>query len=168
MRTEWFGQFPVGEQTRRKTFSKRFRKARGKISKQHLTNERNISEHRLGYPGVEGKVIGPFGVEHTARLAPVKGVPTAESRRFDNPADEPGLPLAAAQPPQPVQPRWDQFTIGGKLLFNRIDRVAERAQALGRDAKNFERPPSPPLPPKKVFEWELRHLSREGRLWASG
>jgi hypothetical protein len=115
MQTKWFGQLPNDEQTRRKTFSKRFRKAREKFSKHHLTNERNTSVHRLGYPGVEGKVIGPFGVEHTA--SPVKSVPTAESRRFDNPADEPGLPLAAAQPPQPVQPMWNQFIIGGKPLF---------------------------------------------------
>jgi hypothetical protein len=51
-------------------------------------------------------VNGPFGVEHTA--SPVKSVPTAESRRFDNPADEPGLPLAAAQPPQQVRPLFDE------------------------------------------------------------
>jgi hypothetical protein len=166
MQTEWFRQLPVDEQTRRKKFSRRFRRARDKFSRHYLTQERHASERRLGFPNVEGQVIGPFGDVHTA--SPVKRVPTAESRRVGNSDNDPALQWAATQPPLPVQPRLDQFTIGGKLLFNRIDRVVERAQALGRDAKNFERPPSPPLPPKKVFEWELRHLSREGRLWASG
>jgi hypothetical protein len=56
----------------------------GAFRKHYLTNERNMSEHRLGFPNVEGEVIGPFGEVHTA--SPVKRIPTAESRQF---ADEP-------------------------------------------------------------------------------
>jgi hypothetical protein len=126
--TGWFGRLTVDEQTRRKKFSKRFCKARGKFSKHHLTNERNTSEHRLGYSGVEGKVIGPFGEVHAA--SPVKRVPTAESRRFDNPADEPDLPLGWLHTPQPVQPRWDQFTINGKPLFSECREYLQLARDL--------------------------------------
>src|ERR1700730_7388619 len=131
----WFGQLSVDEQTRRKTFSKGFRKARAKFSKHHLTNERNTSEHRLGYSGVEGKVIGPFGEVHTA--SPVKRVPTAESRRFDNPANEPGLPLGWLHTPQPVQPMWHQFTIGGKPLFDECRDYLQLARDLRDQAQNL-------------------------------
>jgi hypothetical protein len=151
MQTEWFRKRPVDEQTRRKKFSKRFRKARGKFSKHHLTNERNISEHRLGYPGVEGKVIGPFGEVHTA--SPVKSVPTAESRRFDNPADEPDLPMAWLHTPQPVQQTGS--------IHHWREASLRRMSRLPSTGVRSPRPSSQPLPAGAPQRKSLPHDALE-------
>jgi hypothetical protein len=129
---DWFDRLPPAEQTRRQTFSDQFRTDREAFRRHYLTNERNISEHRLGFSNVEGKVIGPFGEVHTA--SPAKRIPDAESRRF-GPGDDPALPWAATQSPQPVQPKWDQFTIDGKPLFAECQAYLALAQQLVHQAR---------------------------------
>jgi hypothetical protein len=128
MQTRWWDSLTPDEKTRRRKFSRRFDRKCKAFRGHNLTNERNTSEHRLGFPSVEGKVIGPFGEVHTA--SPVKGIPIAESRCFGNPGNDPALQWAATQPPQPIQPRWDQFTIGGKPLFPECKAYLELAREL--------------------------------------
>jgi hypothetical protein len=133
---DWLGGLSLAEQTRRQTFSNEFRADREAFRQHGLTNERNVSEHRLGFPSVEGKVIGPFGDVHTA--SPVKPIPTAESRPLE--ADigkDPALMWAATQSPQAIQPRWDQFTIGGKPLFAECRAYLTVAQQLADKARGI-------------------------------
>jgi hypothetical protein len=131
----WFDALPLAEQTRRQTFSDQFQTDRKAFGRHRLTNERNVSEHRLGFPSVEGKVVGPFGDVHVA--TPVKSIPTAESRSFGDPGNDAALLWAATQPPQPVQPRWDQFTIGGKPLFPECGAYLTLAQQLVDHARGI-------------------------------
>jgi hypothetical protein len=146
---EWFDRLPLAEQTRRQTFSDQFQADRKAFRTHRLTNERNISEHRLGFPSVEGKVIGPFGDVHAA--SPVKRVPTAESRRFGDPGNDPALQWAATQPPQAIRPKWDQFTIGGKPLFDECcaylttaQQIADRARGIAQRVHGSDTVTTPP------------------------
>jgi hypothetical protein len=131
----WFDALPFAEQTRRQTFSDQFQTDREAFGKHYLTKARNISEHRLGFPGVEGKVVGPFGDVHVA--TPVKRIPTAESRRFGDPGNDPALQWTATQPPQSVQPRWDQFSIDGKPLFPECRAYLALVQQLVEQARGI-------------------------------
>jgi hypothetical protein len=104
------------EQMRRKAFSSQFEPDYKRFRQHPLSNARNISFHRTGYPfSVEVTIAGRFGLVHTG--SPVKAVPIAESPRFGDPGDDPALQWAATQPPLPVQPMWPDFTIEGKPLF---------------------------------------------------
>jgi hypothetical protein len=132
---DWFDRLPPAEQSRRRTFSTKFRVHREAFRKHHLSNARNVSEHRRGFPNVEGRVVGPFGKVHVA--SPVNRIPDAETRCF-SPGNAPDLPLwAATQSPQPIQPRCDQFTIGGKPLFDECRSYLQLACNLRDEADNI-------------------------------
>jgi hypothetical protein len=112
----WFDSLPPDERRRRQTFSDQFRGDREAFRQHPLTNERDVTEHRLGFPNIEGKIDGPFGKVHTA--SPTSRIPTAECRPLEpNINNDPALQWAATLPPRPIQPRWDQFTINGRPLF---------------------------------------------------
>jgi hypothetical protein len=115
---DWWDSLTLDEQQRREEFSDQFR-ADNKLFRDHyLTNERDVSEHRLGFPNVEARVVGPFGKEHIAR--PDRRIPSAEPRPLEpNINNDPALMWAATLPPRPIDPpRWDQWTICGKPLFD--------------------------------------------------
>jgi hypothetical protein len=79
MKNWWNDDLTLDEQQRRETFSDQFRADRKVIDDHALTTERNVAEHRLGIPEIEGKVVGPFGAVHTA--TPTNRIPDAECRR---------------------------------------------------------------------------------------
>jgi len=132
----WWSSLPPGEQTRRKAFSAQFRPHRAAIDIHDLTTERDVAEHRLGIPQIEGKVIGPFGQVHTA--TPSQRILDAESRPLDpNIANDPGAQWAATLPSQPIRPKPEQFTItrAKKPLFPECEAylaLAEQAAATAR------------------------------------
>jgi hypothetical protein len=63
---KWFAGLPPEEQQRRQVFSDQFRADREAFRQHFLTPERDVTEHRLGYPNIEGKVVGPYGHVHIA------------------------------------------------------------------------------------------------------
>jgi hypothetical protein len=65
----WLDGLPTDEQDRREDFSRQFRNEPDwKALRDHdLTSERNVAEHRLGFPNIEATVIGPFGTKHIGR-----------------------------------------------------------------------------------------------------
>ena len=149
--TAWWDGLPPDEQQRREDFSAQFRADKQAFRKHHLTTERDVTEHRLGYTNIEGKVVGPFGQVHTA--TPVNRILDAESRPLEpNIGNDPALQWAATLPTRPVQPQRDQFTIGGKPLFPECEaylglaqQLADKARAISQsvhDAHHLSRPPS--------------------------
>jgi hypothetical protein len=129
----WLDGLPPDERNRRETFSRQlWGEDVWRAFRDHdLTNERNVSEHRLGFPNVEATVVGPFGTEYVAR--PDRPIPTAELRPLEPDInDDPGKMWAATLPPRPIDPpRWDQWTICGKPLF----RECEAYLHLARDVR---------------------------------
>jgi hypothetical protein len=151
MRDWWDHRLPPDEQQRRQAFSAQFEADRKAFRDHYLTTERDVSEHRLGFPDIEGKVVGPFEQVHTA--TPLNRIPDAESRPLEpNINNDPALQWAATLPPRPVQPRWDQFTIAGKPLFpecrdylNYAGQLAAKARTISQSVHgthHLTRPPS--------------------------
>jgi hypothetical protein len=149
----WWNSLPPDEQQRRSAFSAQFRTHRSAIDAHPLTTERNIAEHRLGIPEIEGQVVGPFGQIHTA--TPTSRIMIAEPRPLDpNIANNPGAHWAATLTSQPILPRPEQFTItkAKKPLFPECGAylvLAEQAVGQARvisqsvhGASNLNTPPS--------------------------
>jgi hypothetical protein len=134
---DWFDGRPPIEQVRRKTFSYTFRSDRDAFRQHPLTTVRNSSEHRRGFPDVEGKIIGPFGTVHIA--TPTQRVPDAESRPLEagNINSNAALQWAAALPPRPIEPKRDQFTIAGKPLFPECHAYLTLARDLRAKAQSI-------------------------------
>src|SRR5207247_7874094 len=100
MKNWWNGDLTLDEQKRREAFSTKFQAERKAIDGHPLTTERNVSEHRLGIPEIEGEVVGPFGAVHTA--TPTNRIPAAECRPLDpNIANDSGAQWAATLTSQP-------------------------------------------------------------------
>ncbi len=114
---DWWDRLTPDERLRREDFSDQFRSDWETFRDHDLTNERNVSEHRLGFPNIEAKVVSPFGTEYVAR--PGVRIPTSECRPLEpNINNDPGKMWAATLPPRPIDPpRWDQWTICGRPLF---------------------------------------------------
>jgi hypothetical protein len=148
----WWNTLSADEWQRRETFSRRFVADRDTFNKHYLTNERNASEHRLGFPNVEARVVGPFGKEYIAR--PDRRIPTSECRPLEpNINNDPALMWAATLPPRPIDPpRWDQWTICGKPLFPECQTylqlahvIRDRAQVICdavHGGKHLSKPPT--------------------------
>jgi hypothetical protein len=131
---KWLDSLPPDELLRREDFSRQLAADQKTFRAHHLTNERDISEHRLGFPNIEGKVVGPFGTAHTA--SPTNRIPTAEIRPLEpNINNDPALMWAATLPPRPVRPHWEQFTIGGKPLFKECRAYLTLAEQLVDQAR---------------------------------
>jgi hypothetical protein len=131
----WFGALSRDEKTRRQKFSAGFNPSYETFRQHPLSNARNISFHRTGYPDVEVSIAGRFGVNHIG--SPVKSVPTAESRPVSDIGDMPVGVWAATQAPQPVRPRWTDFTLGGKPLFDECRAYLELAKQLVDQARRI-------------------------------
>ena len=57
---DWFTGLAADEQSRRREFSKQFQPDQKAFRKHYLTTERDVSEHRLGYPNIETKLDAPL------------------------------------------------------------------------------------------------------------
>jgi hypothetical protein len=136
---EWFASLADDEQLRRKNFSTEFADDQKAFRAYYLTNERDVTVHRLGFPDVKVEVLGPFGQMHTA--TPTTPIPKVESRPLEpNIGDDPALQWAATQPPRPVRtPLPDQFTVGPerKPLFAECRAYLELAEKLAEKARGI-------------------------------
>src|SRR5262249_36507278 len=110
----------------------------GRQAAQHifpLSEQRNISFHRTGYPDVEVKITGRFGIDHIG--TPVKAVPSGESRLLDDIGDDPAQMFEATQPLLPIQPKWSDFTVDGKPLFVECKSYLDSANQLVARAREL-------------------------------
>jgi hypothetical protein len=123
------------EQNRRLKFSEEFDKPHGEFRQHPLSKQRNISFHRTGYPDVEVKIAGHFGIDYIGN--PIKAVPTGENRPSENIGDDPAKMFAATLPPLPIQPRFSDFTIDGKPLFEECKSYLDRASELVARARKI-------------------------------
>lgn len=128
IKNELFETLDAEEQARRKTFSNEFGPLHAKFRQHPLSEQRNISFHRTGYPDVEVRITGRFGIDHIG--SPVKAVPSGESGARGNKDDDAASLFAATQPPLPVQPMASDFTIDGKPLFPECKSYLDRASEL--------------------------------------
>ena len=132
----WFARLCLDEQRRRADFRSAFENAYKAFRDLPLSNARNISVHRSGYPpGVEARIVGSFGVSYIG--SPVKRVPTVESRP-PSPGDDPKDPAviwASTLPPVPVRPTWTDFEIDGKQLFPECGDYLRQVEALVAEAR---------------------------------
>jgi hypothetical protein len=127
----WWATLAADEQRRRASFSRRFRnEPKWRAFRDHdLTNERNVSGHRRGFADVEGRVVGPSGQVHIARRD--KRIPVAEGLPLQPGInDDSGLMWAATLPPRPIEPKPEQFFIGGKPLFDECRAYLQLAQDI--------------------------------------
>jgi len=90
-------------------FRIKFRTARNSFRDLPLTNARDISVHRAGAAPAKVTITGLFGVTYTG--GPTELAPISETRQM--PAD-----LASMARPAPVLPKWTDFTIDGRSLFD--------------------------------------------------
>jgi hypothetical protein len=133
----WFNALSEDEQRRRKEFSNQFKEEEKKKSfdEHYLTNERNVSKHRLGFADIKAEVVGPSGTKYTA--TPDTRIPSAEMRPLEpNINEDPALQWAATQPPRPIPPpQWDQWKIGEKPLFSECQNYLALAQEVAQKAR---------------------------------
>jgi hypothetical protein len=127
---DWLKGVPPDELCRREAFSDKFRADRQTFRDHHLTNERDVSEHRRGFPNIEATVVGPFGTEYVAR--PDRRIPTSECRPLEPDIDgDSGKMWAATLPPRPIDPpRPDQWTVKGRPLFDECRAYLQLAQDI--------------------------------------
>jgi hypothetical protein len=123
---EWPNLSPA-EQIRRRQFRDEFKAAYEEFRDLDLGEARHISEHRRGYPPVEARVKGFFGVTHVG--GPIKKVPRSETRQIDDPQ------FAWLLKPRAVLPNWRDFTIDGKLLYDECKNYLTRAENLIEQAR---------------------------------
>jgi hypothetical protein len=131
----WSDALEPDERTRRQKFSAGFKPCYETFRQHPLSNARNISFHRTGYSDVQVSITGRFGVNHVG--SPVKAVPTAESRPISDIGDTPVGVWAATQAPQPIRPRWTDFTLDGKPLFDECRTYLELAKQLVEQARGI-------------------------------
>jgi hypothetical protein len=127
----WFASLSAAEQTRRSEFLRQFQSTYDNFRNLPLSKERNISYHRTGYPAVEGKITGRYGVYIGS---PINRLPTVESEPLIA-RDTDALKWAATQPPPPIRATASDFTIGGASLFPECRSYLEQANCLVSQAR---------------------------------
>jgi hypothetical protein len=130
----WFAALPAAEQTCRSDFLIQFEGDYDNFRNLPLSKERNISFHRTGYPAVEGKITGRYGVYIGN---PIKRLPSTETEPLLA-RDTAALQWAATQPPPSIRVTGNDFTIGGKPLFaecrtylGQAEHLVSQARAIG-------------------------------------
>jgi Protein of unknown function (DUF2934) len=123
---DWFSGRPPAEKARRQTFSTNFRDDFEGFRTLDLSNERDVTVHRRGYPDVVITITGRWG-EYTG--TPISRLPMVES---EPPIvrDTDALKWAATQPPNPIRVTPNDFTIRGKPLFDECRLYFEAAENL--------------------------------------
>lgn len=118
----WLKERSADEQDRRQRFDAKFRPHLVSFGEMALSNARDISEHRTGFPPVTVRISGRFGITYIGD--PVTRLPVSKSPTGD--AGSAGfLPSAVA-----IRPRWTDFSIDGRPLFDECRSYVEQAQAL--------------------------------------
>ncbi len=122
----WFSALPPAEKARRQTFSTSFRSDFQGFRALDLSNERDVTVHRRGYPDVVITKTGKWG-EYTA--TPISRLPMVES---EPPIvrDTDALKWAATLTPEPIRVTPTNFTIGGKPLFDQCQLYLDAAEKL--------------------------------------
>jgi hypothetical protein len=143
----WFSAPPAAEQTRRSDFLIQFESDYDNFRNLPLSRERNISFHRTGYPAVEGKITGRYGVYIGN---PIKRLPSTETEPIIT-RDTAALQWAATQPPPSIRVTGNDFTIGGKPLFaecrtylEQAERLLSQARAIGTRVHGYDALTPPP------------------------
>ena len=126
----WFDKLPGDKQRRRTEFSNRFKAGYEQFRKHYLTDERNNSLHRIGISGATVAHTGLFGVQYVGTaVTPINASETRPIR-----PDDPH-PWMSRQ--IPVRPRWSDFTIDEKPLFDECRNYLELANDLVEDARKI-------------------------------
>jgi hypothetical protein len=122
----WFSALSPAEKPRRQTFSSNFRSDFDSFRALDLSNARDITVHRQGYPDVVITIAGKLGV-YTG--TPISRLPMAES---EPPVvrDTDALKWAATLPPDPIRVTPNDFTIRGKPLFEECRLYLTEAEKL--------------------------------------
>jgi hypothetical protein len=126
---KWLRSLPAEEQDRRREFRNQFKPVYDDFREHDLGNARHVSEHRAGYPPVEAKIKGFFGVIYEG--GPIKNVPSSETRQIDDPR------YAFLARPVAIRPNWQDFTIDGKPLFDECRDYLLRAERLIAEARTI-------------------------------
>jgi hypothetical protein len=125
----WFDSLPPAERTRRYEFRKQFQACYDRFCGLPLGKARHISEHRTGIAPATVTISGLFGVTYIGSTA--KPVPISETRQIEDPN------LAFLAKPRPLEPRWDDFDIGGQPLFPACEEYLRGVQALVSEARRI-------------------------------
>jgi hypothetical protein len=118
---EWFKRLDLDEQRRRREFGDKFKTDYDTFRVLALGTARHIIEHRTGVAPVTATVAGRFGVTYSG--GPTKPIPTSETREM--PPE-----FGWMQRYLPVQPKWSDFDIDGKPLFDACRDYLQRASDL--------------------------------------
>lgn len=124
----WSEALPADEQRRRREFSRRFDAALNAFRTLPLATARHISEHRRGFAQGDVTISDFFGITYVG--GPIVQVPSATSRKID----DPNLAFLARPP---LRPRWQDFTINGRPLFEECHAYLNDAQALVDEARTI-------------------------------
>jgi hypothetical protein len=127
---EWFAKILTDEQQRRKRFSAEFDPARETFRRLPLSIARNISYHRSGTAPVTVAVTGAFGAVYIG--SPTKSIPLSEMREVQDPSQ--ALLLSK---PRRIDPKIDEFEIGGLTLFPACIDYLSHARTLVEDARDI-------------------------------
>jgi hypothetical protein len=119
--SDWFDALDSDEQRRRCEFRDKFKADYDAFRALPLGTARHISEHRTGVPPVTVTVTGRFGLTYIG--GPTKMIPMSE-------AQEMPPELGWMQKFTPIQPRWTEFAIDGKPLFDACREYLQSALSL--------------------------------------
>jgi hypothetical protein len=123
---EWFRTLDDNERCWRDNFVKEYRKELKEFRKLLLSTQRNISFHRIGYPSINIKITGRYGI-HAG--SPINSLPASETEPLvDRNTD--ALKWAATEPPPPVIPLANDFSIAGAPLFSECRAYLEKVKDL--------------------------------------
>ena len=123
---DWFDALDPGEQQRRKEFTKQFAASYGAFRALPLSNKRNVTFHRTGVSGVKVTIVGRFGIYTGSATEPV---PQAESMPIPSDAD-PNVPWPALIRPTALEPKWSDFQIDGRPLYEEVTAYFEATGKL--------------------------------------
>ncbi len=125
---EWFSSLTDDERHRRNLFDKGFKLISDRFRLLPLSEARNKSVHRSGYPDMKMRVSGMMGVIYEG--SPVNPVPTSETQQTDP-------EYSWLVKPRPVYPMPDQFTIDGEPLFSVCQDYINHAKTLINEARTI-------------------------------
>jgi hypothetical protein len=125
---DWFGKLSGSERTRRQEFRKQFEPHHDAFRSSQLSIVRNVSEHRTGIPPTT-TISGLFGVTYIGNA--IERVPISETRPIDDPT------FAFLARPNPIQPKWADFDIGGQPLFPACRQYLDAARATLVEARRI-------------------------------
>ena len=125
---DWFKNLDSGEQERRLKCKERFKPHYDAFRGLPLGTARHISEHRQGFAPVTLTITGRFGLTYVGD--PITHIPMSEAGAADS--QHPWMNKSLA-----IRPKWTEFTIDGKPLFEACDAYVTAAQALINEGRTI-------------------------------